>query len=396
MRILIVYNTAMEPRSISGVQRHFAGVVKHWIAAGHQVDFALAAAAHPLWRRMFPHSQLLSTDSLIPAPGRIPQAFWCAPAYAWRMFPFHYPRTARTGYDVIYPCAPFFFEVYPAWRLAQANRAALVVKIHHLVTGLPGRTGIIDRLFLQSERASVRLLHRHGNLILGSTPAIAKAYTHLESSLGLNPSPMVCTGYGIDLDDIPFLPDSPKEFDAVVLGRLHEHKGVLDIPELWTAVRQRHPSARLLVIGEGPHRDELQRRLRSAGLEQAVQLTGAVDDLEKNRLLSRCRLGLSLSREEGWGLSITEFLAAGLPVVALQLPVFPEVFGDQLDTVPLGDLTGFAQKVCNWLDDPARCREQGAEGRRFVARYDYRSVAAAELAAIQQARNRSLDPGHRS
>jgi len=394
MRILILYNTAMEPRSISGVQRHFAGVVKHWIAAGHQVDFALAAAAHPLWRQMFPQSRLLSTDSLIPAPRRFSQALWCAPAYAWRTLPFHYPSEAWSGYDVIYPCAPFFFEVYPAWRLACANRAALVVKVHHLVTGLPGRKGLFDWLFLQSERASVRLLNRHAHLLLGSTPPIAQAYRQLETSLGLTPRPMVCTGYGIDLDEIPFLPDAPREFDAVVLGRIHEHKGVLDIPTVWSAVRTRHPQARLLVIGDGPHREELKRRLSDAGLSNAVQLVGAVDDAEKNRLLSRCRVGLSLSREEGWGLSITEFLAAGLPVVALQLPVFPEVFGDQLDPVPLGDLEGFARKVVEWLDDPVRCRVRGGEGRRFVARYDYRSVAEAELAAIKEARDRSLDPGH--
>jgi glycosyltransferase involved in cell wall biosynthesis len=61
-------------------------------------------------------------------------------------------------------------------------------------------------------------------------------------------------------------------------------------------------------------------------LGDSVTFTGGVDDRRKNELLRQSKLGISLSYEEGWGLSICEYLAAGLPVVAYRLPVFAQVF----------------------------------------------------------------------
>ena len=50
------------------------------------------------------------------------------------------------------------------------------------------------------------------------------------------------------------------------------------------------------------------------GLAHTVTFTGGIPEKEKNDLLCRSRIGLSLSFEEGWGLSINEFLATGIPV----------------------------------------------------------------------------------
>jgi glycosyltransferase involved in cell wall biosynthesis len=114
-----------------------------------------------------------------------------------------------------------------------------------------------------------------------------------------------------------------------------------------------------------------------------VTFTGGINEARKNELLGQARIGLSLSFEEGWGLSINEFLGAGLPVVAYDLPIFAHVFPGQLDLVPLGDRAGAARKILDWLGDESRRREQGRRGREFVTRYDYREVARAELEALQ-------------
>ncbi len=384
MRILILYNTAMEPRSVSGVIRYFAGVVPHWIAAGHSVDFVVARASMPLWRETFPHSRLVSSDDLVPAPRNRIQNLLCLPAYAWRSLSFHYARDAA-GYDVYFACAPFLFEVYPAWRLARKNRAVLAVKVHHMVYAQDRRGGIIDRLFVVTERLAVRLLNRHAKLILCSTPPVAADYNRLEAYLGLAPREIRCTGYGVDADAIPDATRCPKEFDAVLLGRLHEHKGILDAPEVWRQVREKRPDARLLVIGEGPHRGELERRIAEAGIGSGVVLAGAVSEAEKNRLVAASRVGLSLSREEGWGLSVHEFLAFGLPVVAMHLPILDHVFPGQIDGVPAGDTARCAERIGWWLDHPEACREQGVRGRAFAIGKDHRAVARAEIEAMAAA-----------
>jgi glycosyltransferase involved in cell wall biosynthesis len=293
-------------------------------------------------------------------------------------------------YDVILACAQFIYEVGPARTLARRCRAALTVKIHHVLSNQRQPAGLFDRMHFLSERTTARWLNREADAILCGTALIAQDFNALESQLGLSPSKTFATGYGIDLERIPLSVDLPKDFDAVLLGRVHEHKGVFDAVLLWQAVRERRPGARLLVIGEGPHRAELMARFEAAGLAAGVHCSGPVSESEKVALVSRARVGLSLSREEGWGLSVNEFLAAGLPVVAMEVPVFRSVFPGQLDLVPQKDITATAARVLYWLDHPEEARRQGVSGREFVQRYDHRRVAAEEIGILSAARATQL------
>ena len=293
-------------------------------------------------------------------------------------------------YDVILACAQFIYEVGPARTLAHRCRAALTVKIHHVLSNQRQPAGLFDRMHFLSERTTARWLNREADAILCGTALIAQDFNALESQLGLSPSKTFATGYGIDLERIPLSVDLPKDFDAVLLGRVHEHKGVFDAVPLWQAVRDRRPGARLLVIGEGPHRAELMARFEAAGLAAGVHCSGPVSESEKVALVSRARVGLSLSREEGWGLSVNEVLAAGLPVVAMEVPVFRSVFPGQLDLVPQKDITATAARILHWLDHPEEARRQGMAGREFVQRYDHRRVAAEEIGILSAARATQL------
>lgn len=385
VQILIVYNSALDARSVSGVQTYFAGVVEHWIAAGHRVDFLVARSAWPVFQSLYPRSQLISSDNLFDPNRYLGQTWRYLPAFAWRMMTARFTRLP-VQYDVILACAQFIYEVGPARTLARRCGAALTVKIHHVLSTQRQPAGLFDRMHFLSERTTARWLNREADAILCGTELIARDFNTLESQLGLRPSRTFATGYGIDLERIALSVDLPKEFDAVLLGRVHEHKGVFDAVPLWQAIRQRRAGARLLVIGEGPHRAELKARFEAAGLGDAVHFSGPVSEPEKVALVSRARVGLSLSREEGWGLSVNEFLAAGLPVVAMEVPVFRSVFPGQLDLVPSKDVSATATRVLRWLDHPEEARRRGIEGRRFVERYDHRRVAAEEMRILTEAR----------
>lgn len=387
MKVLIVYNSALDARSVSGVQRYLTGVVDHWTDDGHTVDFLVARAAWPVFREQFPRSRLISSDDIFDFTETLHQTWRYLPAFAWRMLTPRFTRLPER-YDVVLACAQFIYEVRPALTLARRMGAAMAIKIHHVLSAQRAPRGFFDRLHFWSERHTARLLNRHADLILCGTPLIAREFNAVETSLGLRPSPTFSTGYGVDLARLPFSADVPKRFDAVLLGRVHEHKGVFDAPPLWQAVRERRPDAKLLVIGEGPHREELRRRFVAAGMGDetgAVTFTGGIPDAEKDALLPSCRVGLSLSREEGWGLSVTEFLAVGMPVVAMEVPVFRDVFPGQLDLVPQRDPASAASRVLHWLEDPAASRTRAALGREFIARYDHREVAEKEMEALRAA-----------
>ena len=228
-------------------------------------------------------------------------------------------------------------------------------------------------------------MNRFADVIICGTEFVKRDYHALERRLGLEPhrNTQVC-GYGVDLASMPLAWDFPHEFDVVHLGRMHEHKGVFDMPHVWKEVVAKKPNAKLLVIGEGPHRSRTQAMFAEMGLTQNVRYTGGISEKEKNDLLCRSRIGLSLSFEEGWGLSINEFLAAGLPVVAYGLPIFDTVFPKQLVSVPVGDKSAAARAILELMDNPSRQKELGLRGREFVQRYDFRNVARQELNALQE------------
>ncbi len=110
---------------------------------------------------------------------------------------------------------------------------------------------------------------------------------------------------------------------VICVARLAERKGQDMLIRGWPAVRQRHPHARLLLVGSRPAGDRLCRLVRM-GAADSVRLTGAVPDRVLPAYLdtadvfampSRTRLfGLDL---EGLGLSALEAAASGLPVIIL-------------------------------------------------------------------------------
>ncbi|HTI68455.1 MAG TPA: glycosyltransferase family 4 protein [Candidatus Limnocylindria bacterium] len=392
MRILVVYNSALDGKSMSGVQRYFAGVVKHWIEQGCEVDFLVAKAAWPIFSTLFPRSRLISSDNVFDATKYLHQTWRFLPAFAWRMVTCHFTRLPHK-YDLVLACAQFVYEVYPTKVLAKRCGAAFTVRIHHVLASQRAPQGVFDRMHFGSERLTAKWMNQEADAIICGTQLIARDYQSLEESLGLTPSKTWVTGYGADLDTVPLSVDSPKEFDAILLGRLHECKGIFDAPEIWKRVCEARPEAKLLVVGEGPHRKELQKRFEELNLSTRVVFTGGVSDTEKNALLARCRVGLSLSREEGWGLSVTEFLASGMPVVAMELPVFRDVFPGQLDFVPMGDTASTASRVLHWLGHPELLRERALAGRAFVGRYDNREVAKRELEIFEKAVERHRGRG---
>ena len=183
--------------------------------------------------------------------------------------------------------------------------------------------------------------------------------------------------------------EEEKEFDVVMLGRIHEQKGVFELPGIWRETLKQRPEARLLIIGSGPHRAAMEEKFKELGVAESVTCAGSVDETRKNELLARSRIGLSLSYEEGWGLSVTEFLASALPVVAYRLPVFEQVFPDQLELIAPGDTAAAAKEIVALLNDDNRRLQRGSAGRDFAQKYDFREIAREELGILKRAANKS-------
>jgi glycosyltransferase involved in cell wall biosynthesis len=105
------------------------------------------------------------------------------------------------------------------------------------------------------------------------------------------------------------------------VGRLETYKG---IERLVAAMTLLPAATRLVVIGQGSARDAIAGAVAAAGLEERVMLRGRVPDDELHAWYGRADLFVSLSAHEAFGLTVLEAAAAGLPVVASDIPAHRE------------------------------------------------------------------------
>jgi len=118
---------------------------------------------------------------------------------------------------------------------------------------------------------------------------------------------------------------------VLALGGIEPRKGSLDLVEAFASLQRRRPDVRL-VFGGGEtlfdyrdYRARVDARIAELGLDPVV--LGVVDDDELPSLVAAAGALAFVSTKEGFGLAAMEALAAGVPVVARDLPVLREVFG---------------------------------------------------------------------
>ena len=181
----------------------------------------------------------------------------------------------------------------------------------------------------------------------------------------------------------------------LVVGGIEPRKGTMDALEGYALARRRHVDLRLVVAGGETLFDyaEYRRRFdrRREALRVPVDVLGPVDHGELPSLVAAARAVPFLSTKEGFGLAAMEALAAGVPVVARDLPVIREVFGRAVERVPDG--AGVARGLASAVDRAFEGTGPAPElGRTLAASYSWDAAAAAHqelYARVLDGRGRS-------
>jgi len=139
----------------------------------------------------------------------------------------------------------------------------------------------------------------------------------------------------------------------VHLGRLRKYKSVDIAIRAMRLIRETLPDARLVVIGDGPYKRALEKLTSKLGLVDSVEFKGFMEKEELVQFLNRSHLLLNPSPKEGWGLTVVEANACGVPVVASNRPGLKDsvIDGKTGFLVPYGDYRAFAEKSIEILSD---------------------------------------------
>ena len=291
--------------------------------------------------------------------------------------------------------APRDVDVGLARHVRRATREADLVHTHLVHADVYGALGA--RVLVSTKhnddpfrtgafRFVERALARRAARVIAITDALARFQVE---RVGLPQEKVEVIHYGLDELPSEWGANPPDDLPAdarvlLAVCRLEPQKGVdVAVRGLPDVVAQ-HPDARLVVLGEGPQRAELEALARS--LEVPVHLLGRVPDVVA--WLRRAQLLVHPVRWEGFGLALLEAMLASLPIVATRVSSIPEIVvdGETGLLVEPNDPHALAAAVNRVLDDPRDYGERGRDRARAqfsVARMTERTLSVYDR-ALQQ------------
>jgi glycosyltransferase involved in cell wall biosynthesis len=165
---------------------------------------------------------------------------------------------------------------------------------------------------------------------------------------------------------------SNETFIVGFVGTLKPWHGVHILVEAFNHLQDKVPNTRLMIVGDGPERSVLVKKLKEKDLLRLTEITGKVAPSEVPGLLSSTDVAVApypaLAHFYFSPLKVYEYMAAGLPVVASRIGQLAELIqdGENGILVPPGDPVALAETLDKLYRDPLLRKRLGTKARQTV------------------------------
>ena len=181
----------------------------------------------------------------------------------------------------------------------------------------------------------------------------------------------------------------PGAFAIGCFGRVRAQKGSDVFVDAMCRLLPRYPDFTAVLVGaitseQSAFAGDLKNRIAAAGLTSRIVMTGELDIAEVQRWYQRLTIYAFTSRNEGFGLTLIEAMAAGAALVAARAGAAELVVEDGLTgvLVPPGDAGALAAALEPLMRDPATAMAMGARGRQRVIATFSLDAEAARIAEV--------------
>lgn len=173
----------------------------------------------------------------------------------------------------------------------------------------------------------------------------------------------------------------------VTWSRLRKYKSVDIAIRAFGIIHEQRPDARMLIIGRGPDEPRLRKLVRDLHLDDVIEFAGHLPWAELTDVLHRAHVFMNPSPKEGWGLTVIEANACGLPVVASDRPGLRDsvLHGETGLLVPYGDPAAMAAAVDRLLTDHAMWQTTSDAARDWARTFSWERCGRESLEIFQTA-----------
>jgi glycosyltransferase involved in cell wall biosynthesis len=351
-----------------GAERAMIAVANHFAAEGLQVDMVFGRAEGPYRGEVDRRVRIVDLS---------------VKRLSKMLLPMHRYMEREKPSVVVSPLPPCDLVILFGRKFLGWKTKLLISVQNHPVEMARHSAALVDRLW----PFFIRRSYGAAECILGISSGVAETVASLlgrgRDEVPVIHNPVITPGFAEKLNEDPGHPWFNDGGAPVLLaaGRLTQQKDYPTLLRAFALLLRRCP-ARLIVLGEGEGRAELEQLASELGVSSQLAMPGFVRN--PYCWMKRARLFVLSSRWEGFANVVAEALACGVPVVSTDCPSGPgEILGGGVfgHLVPVGDAAALAQA----LDDALK---QPVERDRLVARgmsYSINDIAPRYLALVQKA-----------
>lgn len=168
------------------------------------------------------------------------------------------------------------------------------------------------------------------------------------------------------------------------LGRLGTEKNLTELVELFALTRPHHSKLKLLIVGDGPARKDLEEAAVRLGVAEHVIFTGMVEPSEVHKYYQLGDVFVSASTSETQGLTYLEAAANGLPLLCRRDPCLDGVLVEGRNGYEYEAVDEFCEIIDTILAHPEWCRAAGSQSEQIAAVYD-KSHFAEQIEEVYEA-----------
>lgn len=366
MRILIVNWRDIAHPWAGGGEVNIHEQAKRWVKQGHHVT--MLGGGYPIKHPGAPIDTNIDGVEIIRRGGRFTVYLRAA---------MYYLRHLRGEFDVVIDVAnglPMFTPLY--------CRTPKVLLFHHVhlkqwFVELPWPLAAFGWFV---ERYLVRLLY--GGV---RTVAISESTRQELEQVGFDPAKVDVVRPGLDHSLYGLNSVQPEPARLVYLGRLRHYKRLDTLVQLASDLEPEFPDLHLDIIGIGEDRPYLEALAREAGVADRITFHGYVDEEEKVKLLQAGWVFVMPSLNEGWGISVLEANACGLPAVAFDVPGLNESIRHGETGLLGNNYDDLRSHVRTLLLDFGMRNTLAANALRWSAQFDWEVTAEEFLRVLESA-----------